>query len=69
LTYMDAVNGMAVDPAVAKRANGNRTMKKIGVEWYLPPDKLRTGASVTKATKWWTSELGVRGRRGKKKKR
>jgi ABC-type Fe3+ transport system substrate-binding protein len=69
LTYMDAVNGMAVDPAVAKRANGNMTMKELGVEWYLPPDKLRTGESVTKATKWWTSELGVRGRRGKKKKR
>ncbi|MCH6545438.1 MAG: extracellular solute-binding protein [Deltaproteobacteria bacterium] len=69
LTYMDAVNGMAVDPAVAKRAHGNRTMKEIGVEWYLPSDDLRTGENVTKATKWWTSELGVRrGRKGKKKK-
>jgi iron(III) transport system substrate-binding protein len=67
--YMDAVNGMAIDPVVAKTANGNLTMKKLGVEWYLPPDKLRTAESVTKATKWWTSELGVRGRRGKKKKR
>lgn len=68
-SYIESVNGMAIDPVVAKTAHGNTTMKKLGVEWYLPPDDVRTAENVTRATKWWANELGVkrRGKKGKKR--
>ena len=65
LDYANAVNGMVIDPVVAKKAYGNVAMKKAGVEWYPVDDETRSDADIRKATRWWTTELGVR--RGKKK--
>jgi len=64
LSYLEAVNGMTVDPVVGKKAFGNNAMQKAGVEWYPVDDETRSDEDIRKATRWWTTALGVR--KGKK---
>ena len=60
LDYANAVNGMVIDPVVAKKAYGNVAMKKAGVEWYPVDDETRSDADIRKATRWWARfELAV----------
>ena len=70
LSYVDKAQVVALDPEVAKRAKANVEMKELGIEWYPIDDETRSAEDITRATRWWTTELGVRrGRRGGKKKR
>jgi len=69
LSYVNKAKVVALDPAVVERADANVAMKQLGVEWYPIDDETRSDQDVTRATRWWTTELGMRrGKADRKKK-
>jgi len=60
--YADVHRTPALDAEVAKRAKVNRMIREAGVEVYPIPDSFVTTDNIRKATQWWTSALGIRGK-------
>ena len=66
-TYADAHSVPPVDPKLRPKTIAGKKLQELGIEVEVLPIELQTRQNVRKATEWWSTTLGVR--RGKKKKR
>jgi iron(III) transport system substrate-binding protein len=60
--YADIQAVPLLDPDLGKRAKANKRLKELGIDWYPIADEFRSEEDVTKATVWWSTELGLRRR-------
>lgn len=66
MDYADAHAVPPIDPKLRARTIAGKKLKEIGLEFEILPIAMQTRANARKATKWWSTTLGVR--RGKKRK-
>lgn len=65
LRYANANQTPVLDPVVAKKADANRKIKEMGLDYYPLPEELLTAENLRKATGWWAGALGLK-RKGRR---